>query len=116
MDFQGIERSTSEDSRSRAARRWRRTVVLVLALLVGVVACGIVSPAFVRGSWWYSYGTDHPLDDQARFELRAIRDRVESTGTAPDTVTRMGAALDPRNDPSDVRLPDHGAGGVAGRR
>lgn len=89
--------------RSRAPVR-RRLVVIVLGAIVAAVACAILGVAFVRGSWWYSYGTDRALNGESRARLEAIRDEVEASGAAPEAVMWLEAALEPGVDPTDVRI------------
>jgi hypothetical protein len=81
----------------------RRTVVVFLGLLLTGAILIIVLMAFVRGSWWYSYDSDQPLDASARMRADAVRDEVRAIGTAPEVVAWLEAALDPKTDPTGVR-------------
>jgi len=59
--------------------------------------------ALAQGSWWYSYGTDRPLDDESRERVEAIRDEVEANGAEPEAVAWLNAALEPNAHPTDIR-------------
>jgi hypothetical protein len=64
----------------------------------------VLGVAFVRGSGWYVYGTDRPLDADSRARVEAIRDELEAGGKAPDAVRWLDAALAPNTDATAVRL------------
>ncbi|RLC68016.1 MAG: hypothetical protein DRI48_00725 [Chloroflexi bacterium] len=85
------------------SERNRRVIVILLAVTLGGVALTLMGLAFVRGSWWYSYGTDQPLDHRDRARLEAIRDQLDDSGKMPDVVAWLDAALVPNADPSEVR-------------
>jgi hypothetical protein len=83
--------------------RGRRVVVVVLGAILAAVACAIIGAAFVQGSWWYSYGTDRALSHESRVRVEAIRDEMDASGSVPEAVTWLDAALDPHADPTTVR-------------
>lgn len=95
--------SAFEGTSQRSTGRGRRVSVIILGVILAGVACGIISLAFVQGSWWYSYGTDRALDHESRALVEAIRDDVDSSGAAPEAVPWLNAALDPNAHPTDVR-------------
>jgi hypothetical protein len=81
----------------------RRTVVVFLSLLLTGATLIITLMAFARGSWWYSYDSDQPLNAAARVRVEAVRDEVRAASTAPEVVAWLEAALDPKTDPTGVR-------------
>jgi hypothetical protein len=81
----------------------RRFIVILMAMFLGVAIFGILGLTLVQGSWWYSYGTDLPLDAESRSRIEAILDEVEASGTAPQAAAWLDAAL-AANHPSDVRV------------
>ncbi|MFQ6101971.1 MAG: hypothetical protein ACE5OS_12170 [Anaerolineae bacterium] len=72
----------------------RRIGVTVLGVILAAVACGVAGAAFMRGSWWYPYGTDRALDDESLACLERMRDEVAMW---------LDAALEPHTHPTDVR-------------
>jgi len=81
----------------------RRVVVILMAMFLGVAVFGILGLTLVQGSWWYSYGTDRPLDSESRSRVEAILDEVEASGAAPQAAAWLDAAL-AATHPSDVRI------------
>lgn len=81
----------------------RRMVVISLGFLLTGATLIITLMAFMRGSWWYSYDSDRPLDAPARVRIEAVQDEVRVAGAAPEVVVWLEAALDPKTDPTDVR-------------
>jgi hypothetical protein len=81
----------------------RRFLVILMAMLLGVAIFGILGLTLVQGSWWYSYGTDLPLDAESRSRIEAILDEVEASGAAPQAAAWLGAALADVH-PSDARV------------
>lgn len=92
-----------EDSPRHLGRGWRIAVV-ALGTVVLAVAFVIIGVAFMRGSSWYFYSTDRALDADSRARVEEIRDAVEASGTVPDAVMWLNAALQPNVDPTAVRL------------
>lgn len=86
------------------ASRGRRTAVFIVGAVLVMVVGGILAAAFLQGSWWYSEGTDQPLDQENRARIEAVRATVAAQGTFPDAVTSLDTALDPTLDPSTARL------------
>ena len=95
MGFEGVS--------SHRLVRGRRVVVVVLGTILAAVACTIIGAALVQGSWWYSYGTDRTLSLDSRARVEAIRDEVDASGSVPQAVAWLDAALDPHADPTTVR-------------
>ncbi|MBL7064144.1 MAG: hypothetical protein ISS49_08065 [Anaerolineae bacterium] len=95
--------SAFEGTSQRSPGRGRRVGVIILGVILAGVTCGIIGLAFVQGSWWYSYGSDHALDRETRARVEAIRDDVDSSGAAPEAVPWLNAALGPNAHPTDVR-------------
>lgn len=81
----------------------RRALVVVMGMLMAGVALAVIGMAWMRGSWWHSYGTDEPLSRAARARVEAIRDALEAGGASPDAAAWLNAALDPQIDPSTTR-------------
>lgn len=99
----GEERSLEEEIVPFTPRVGRRIVVVFLGLLMIGATLVITLMAFVRGSWWYSYGSDQSLDASARMRVEAVRDEVRTVSTVPEVVVWLEAALDPKTDPTAVR-------------
>jgi hypothetical protein len=57
----------------------------------------------VQGSWWYSYGIDRALSAESCARVGAIRGVVATSGSVPQAVAWLDAALDPHADPTTVR-------------
>lgn len=83
--------------------RGRRVVVVVLGAILAALACAIIGAALAQGSWWYSYGTDRALSAESRARVEAIREAVDASGSVPEAVAWLDAALDPHADPTTVR-------------
>ena len=92
-----------EASPRHFGRGWRVGVIVLGMILIGAT-CGIIGLAFVQGSWWYTYGTDRPLDQETRARVEAIRDEVDTSGLATEAVMWLDAALEPNADPTAVRF------------
>ncbi len=92
-----------EEASPRSPNRGRRAVVIVMGMILAGVVFSIIGPAFVQGSWWYSYGTDRALDRASQVRVEAIRDEVDADGSAPEAVVWLNAALDPNAHPTDIR-------------
>jgi lambda repressor-like predicted transcriptional regulator len=71
-------------------------------IIVGVVLV-IVALAFTEGSWWYPVATDYALDEHARAQVVAVRERVAMAGSAPQALVWLDLALVSDTHPSDVR-------------
>ena len=95
--------STFEEVEPRIRNLGWRVGIVVLGVTLAVVACAIIGLAFVRGSWWYAYGTDRALDEESLARLEVIRNEVDASGAAPRAVTWLDAALEPDAHPTDVR-------------
>ena len=100
IDAEGIG---VEQAVPRSPGRMRRIVVAALAMIVTAVGCGVIGVALVQGSWWYAEGTDRALDDESRARVAALRDEVDTRGTAPEAVAWLAAALEPTAHPTDTR-------------
>lgn len=92
-----------KSSPHRLGRGWRVGVIVLGMILIGAT-CGIIGLAFVQGSWWYTYGTDRPLDQETRARVEAIRDEVDTSGLATEAVMWLDAAMEPNADPTAVRF------------
>ena len=93
-----------EEASPRRVGRGRRIAVTVLGVILAVVACTIIGLAFVQGSWWYPTMTDRALDDESMARVEAIRDEVDTAGSAPEAARWLNEALDPpTTDPTAVR-------------
>jgi hypothetical protein len=97
------EHENGSEASPYSPSRGRRALVVVMGMMMAGVALAVIGMAWMRGSWWYSYGTDEPLDRAARARVEAIRDALEAGGAAPDAATWLNAALDPQIDPSTTR-------------
>jgi len=95
--------STFEEANSRCLGWGRRAGISVLGVILAGVVCAIIGLAFVQGSWWYSYGTDRPLDHESLAHVEMIRDEVDASGAAPGAVVWLDVALEPDAHPTDVR-------------
>ena len=102
MTLTNAETLEFEETSPRRVRRGWRIGVIVLGVILAGMTCVIIGLAFVQGSWWYSYGTDQPLDRESRARLEALRDEVDASGAAPEAVVWLHAALEPNAHPSDV--------------
>jgi hypothetical protein len=75
-----------------------------MGVLMATVALIVLGVAFARGSGWYVYSTDRPLDADSRARLETIRGEVKASGKALDAVRWLDAALAPGTDATAVRL------------
>lgn len=83
---------------------WRRRLIVIgLGVVLATMACGIIGTAFVHSTSWSSYGTDRALDRVSRARVEAIRREVDASGSAPEALTWLDAALDSQVDPTTVR-------------
>jgi hypothetical protein len=98
-----IEELEFEEAIPRSPGYGRRAIVMVMAMFLGVAVLGLLGLTFLQGSWWYSDGTDRPLDDASRLRVEAIRDLVNASGAAPEAAAWLDAALNPHAVPTDVR-------------
>jgi len=87
----------------RPVGRGRRAGVILLSIILAVVACAFVSLAFIQGSWWHAYETDQALNDESCARVKAIRDEVDTAGTAPEAAVWLDASLETGVHPSDAR-------------
>ena len=78
MTLTGAKEMGFEGTSPQRLARGRRVAVVVLGAILAAVACAIIGAALVRGSWWYSYGTDRALSSDSRARVGAIRDEVDA--------------------------------------
>ncbi len=98
-----VEELEFEEAIPRSPGYGRRVAVILVAMLLGVAVFGLLGLTFLQGSWWYSDGTDRPLDSESRLCVKAIRDLVNAGGAAPEAATWLDAALNPNAVPTDIR-------------
>ena len=98
-----VEELEFEEAIPRSPGYGRRAVVILMAMFLGAAVFGILGLTLAQGSWWYSDGADRPLDGESRLRVEAIRDAVDASGTAPEAVTWLNAALNPNAVPTDIR-------------
>lgn len=103
MALNSAETLELKEASPRRLGRGQRIAVVVLGIILAGAACVIIGLAFVQGSWWYSYMTDQALDYESRARVEAIRDEVDASGTAPEAVMWLNAALESNADPTTVR-------------
>lgn len=72
--------------------------------MLTLFAGGVLTVAFLQGSWWHSQGSDQPLGRDARARVEAVRATLVGRGDCPEAVSWLDAALDPTVDPSTARL------------
>ena len=78
----------------------RRVIVILMAMLLGAAIFAILGLTLVQGSWWYSYGTDLPLDNESRLRVEAILDFVLASLVLVSTLV----ILAPRRDTNGTKL------------
>jgi hypothetical protein len=85
-----------------APSRGRRTVVILMGMILAAAVCSIIGATLIRGSWWYSDPTDHPLDEESLALLESLTGQLDSSSTAGGAIAWLNAAADPNADPSAI--------------
>ena len=102
MIVTGAEGSDLLTAKQSTPTRGRRTVVILLGVILATAVCSIVGATLIRGTWWYSYPTDHPLDEESLALLESLTGQLDSSIAAGGAIAWLNAAADPNADPSAV--------------
>lgn len=102
MIVTGTEGSDSLTAERSTPTRGRRTIVILMSVILATAACSIVGATLLRGTWWYSYPTDHALDEGLLAQLESLTRRLNSSSAAAEAIGWLNAAADPNADPSAV--------------
>jgi hypothetical protein len=98
-DAEGSQPLAEERS---TASRGRRTIVILISVVLATVACSIIGATLIRGTWWYSDPTDRPLDEDSLARLESLTRGLASSSAAAEAIAWLNAAADPNADPSAV--------------
>jgi hypothetical protein len=102
MTLTHTEEPKFEEASPRSPGLGWRIGIIALGVVLAVAACGLIVVALGQSTWAISDMADPGLSPASRSRLEALREEVDTMGTAPEAVEWMGDALDPNADGTSV--------------
>jgi hypothetical protein len=102
MTVSNAEGSGNMTDERSTPTKGRRTIVILMSVILATAACSIIGATLIRGTWWYSYPTDQPLDESSLARLESLIHGLHSSSDAVEAIAWLNAAAESNADPSAV--------------